>query len=229
MTAVHVAPAAGALALLLAAPSIAAPDRGEAVIARARAAEMAQLQALSRVPLALHTSGRFGDGKTTHTFESFTRVHYRADGTAANTFQRGQLDGKPATEEELWKAMGIKHDANQRADVLTWALAPLNSPVMDVSAVGAVPTGGYTLRCRVTRDAPVGAVMLVVDEKTGRKRAATIEMAGAKAKLADRIENVVTYGDDGAPANFRSSFHFKLGWIERSAEVRTERVPPPRP
>ena len=51
-------------------------------------------------------------------------------------------------------------------------------------------------------------------------------MAGMKAKLADRLENVLSYADDGAPAGFHSSFHFKLGWIERSAEVSSERVAP---
>jgi len=46
-----------------------------------------------------------------------------------------------------------------------------------------------------------------------------------KAKLADRLENVLFYADDGAPARFQSSFHFKLAWIERSAEINSERVP----
>ena len=61
---------------------------------------------LSRAPVGLHTSGHFGDGKTTHTFESFRRVEYRSDGTVSNTFERGQVDGKPVKEEELRKAMG---------------------------------------------------------------------------------------------------------------------------
>ena len=67
----------------------------------------------------------------------------------------------------------------------------------------------------------VSAVALLVDARDGRKRAAGIQMAGVKARLADRLENVLTYAEDGAPAAFRSSFHFKLGWIERSAEVRS--------
>jgi hypothetical protein len=38
---------------------------------------------------------------------------------------------------------------------------------------------------------------------------------------------VLFYADDGAPARFHSSFHFKMAWIERSAEIDSERVPPP--
>ncbi len=212
-----------ALAVLLAAPAAAG---GDAIIARARAAEATQLRALSGVPVALRTSGRFGDGKTTHTFESFRRLRYGSDGTVSNTFERGQVDGKPVTEQELRKAMGLKDEPKERGDVITWALAPLSSAAMEVTALGPAPEGGYTLRCRVTRDAVVSAVTLLVDAQTGRKRAANIEMSGTRARLADKLENVLTYADDGAPAAFRSSFHFKLGWIERNAEVRSERVAP---
>jgi hypothetical protein len=233
-------PLLAALAVLLAASGIAraaAPD--DPMVARARAAEAAQLRTLARSPIALHTTGRFGDGKTTHTFESFRRVEYGDDGRVANVFERGQVDGHPATEAELRKAMGIKDDdPKHHDDVLTWALAPLSSPDIEVTAVGPAPTGGYALRCRVKRDALVSVVALVVDAQSGRKRTARIEMAGVKAKLADRLDNVVFYADDGAPSTFHSSFHFKLGWIERSAEISSERVstgaaragdrPPPR-
>jgi hypothetical protein len=220
--------AALALAASLASAATAAADTGDAIIARARAAEAAQLRVLSRAPVALRTSGRFGDGKTTHTFESFRRFDYGSDGTVSNTFERGQVDGKPVTEEELRKAMGMKDEPKERGDVLTWALAPLSSPAMEVTAVGPAPDRAYTLRCRVTRDAAVSTVTLLVDEKTGRKRTANIQMSGTRARLADKLENVLTYAADGAPSEFKSSFHFKLGWIERSAEVRSERVAPPK-
>jgi len=211
------------LGVLLAASGIARAGAEDPMVARARAAELAQLRTLSHAPVALHTTGRFGDGKTTHVFESFRRVEYRDDGSVSNVFERGQVDGRAATEAELRKAMGIKEDPKQHDDVLTWALAPLSSPDMEVTAAGPAP-GGYALRCRVKRDALVSVVVLVVDAQTGRKRAASIEMAGVKAKLADRLENVLLYADDGAPATFHSSFHFKLGWIERSAEISSERV-----
>jgi hypothetical protein len=211
-------------AALLAAPGLVRAAAQDPIVARARAAELAQLRTLSRAPIPLHTTGRFGDGKTTHRFESFRRVEYRDDGGVANVFERGQIDGRPATEAELRKAMGLKDDPKQHDDVLTWALAPLSSPDIEVTAVGPAPPGGYALRCRVKRDALVSVVLLVVDAQSGRKRAARIEMAGVKAKLADRLENVLLYADDGAPDTFRSSFHFKLGWIERSAEIRSERV-----
>ncbi len=219
-----------ALAMRFASPAAAAaPEGADAVIARARAAEAAQLRALSHAPVALHTSGHFGDGKTTHTFESFRRVDYRADGTVANTFERAQIDGKPVQEEELRKAMGAKDQPKEHGDLLSWALAPLTSPDMEVTALGPAAPGGYKLRCRVTRDAMVSAVTLLIDEKTGRKRTADIQMAGAKAKLADRLESVLTYAEDGAPAAFHSSFYFKLGWIVRSAEIRSERIVPAAP
>ena len=214
-----------AMALLLAAPRVARAG-GDDIVAHARAAESAQLRGLARGPVALHTTGHFGDGKIVHTFESFRRVEYRTDGAVSNTFERGQMDGKPASEAELRKAMGVKHDPKDHDDVLTWALAPFSSPDMEVTPVGPA-AGGYALRCRVKRDALVGAVVVIVDEKTGRKRAASIQMAGLKAKLADRLENVLVYADDGAPARFHSSFHFKMAWIERSAEIDSERVPPP--
>ena len=214
----------GALAVVFAARTALA-DGGD-IVARARAAESAQLHLLSRAPVALHTNGQFGDGKTTHTFESFRRVEYRDDGTVSNTFERGQVDGKPATEAELRRAMGMKEEPKDHDDVLTWALAPLSSRDMDVTVVGPADAGGYALRCRVKRDAVVSVVVLIVDEKTGRKRAASIQMAGVKARLADRLENLLFYADDGAPARFHSSFRFKLGWIERNAEINSERVVP---
>jgi hypothetical protein len=48
---------------------------------------------------------------------------------------------------------------------------------MEVTPVGPATGGGYALRCRVKRDALVGVVVVIVDETTGRKRAATIQMA----------------------------------------------------
>ena len=51
-----------------------------------------------------------------------------SDGTVSNTFERGQVDGKPVTEEELRRAMGVKEEPKEHGDVLTWALAPLSSP-----------------------------------------------------------------------------------------------------
>ena len=135
----------GALALLLAGPAVAGADGGDAMIARARAAESAQLRVLSRAPVALHTTGRFGDGKTMHTFESFRRVQYRSDGTVSNIYESGQVDGKPVKEEELRKAMGAREQAKEQGDVLTWALAPLSSPDMEVSAVG--PTRPASTPC----------------------------------------------------------------------------------
>ena len=157
-----------ALALLRRLAQRGGADAGDAIITRARAAESAQLRTLSRAPVALRTSGRFGDGKATHTFESLRRFAYGSDGTVSNTFERGQVDGKPVTEEELRKAMGVKDEPKERGDVIAWALAPLSSPAIEVTALGPAADGGYTLRCRVTRDAVVSTVTLLVDEKTAQ-------------------------------------------------------------
>ena len=216
--------ALGALAVMFVARTALA-DGGD-IVARARAAESAQMHLLSRAPVALHTNGQFGDGKTTHTFESFRRVEYRDDGTVSNTFERGQVDGKPATEAELRRAMGMKEEPKDHDDVLTWALAPLSSRDMDVTAVGPADAGGYALRCRVKRDAVVSVVVLMVDEKTGRKRAASIQMAGVKARLADRLENLLFYADDGAPAAVPLELSLQAGLdrAERGGQLRARRA-----
>lgn len=219
----------GALGILLAGPALGAPEGGEAVIARARAFEAGQVRALAAQPVDLHTHGFVSDGKTTRVIDSFRRLLYHADGAVTNQFQSGQLDGKPVNEAELRKAMGAEDKPNEHGEVLGWALAPLSSPDMEVTAVGPAPGGGYTLRCRVKKDAMVSAVVLVVDEKTGRKRSASIEIGGMRARLADRLENMLAYADDGAPVEFHASFHFKMGWIERSAEFRSKRIAAPPP
>jgi hypothetical protein len=216
----------GTLGVLLAGPAHGSPE-GDAMIARARAAEAAQLRALSAAPVDLHTQGSIYDGKTTRTIDSFRRLQYHADGTISNSFQHGLVDGKPVSEAELRKTMGAPEPGKDRAEMLTYALAPLSSRDMEVTAVGPAPGGGYTLRCKLLVDAPVGAIVLVVDEKTGRKRTASIEVSSIKAKLADRLENVLTYADDGGPAEFHARFHFKMGWIERAADLTSRRVPRP--
>jgi hypothetical protein len=197
---------------------------GDDVIARARATEAAEVQALARAPIELHTHGYVNDGKASHQIESFRLIRYRTDGTVLNQFQRGQLDGKPIDEEELRKAIGAQDKKKEHGEILTYALAPLSSPEMEVTPVGPAPSGGFTLRCKPKDDALVSAILLVVDEKTGHKRSATMEIAGLKAKLADRIENVLVYGEDGGPADFHASFHVKLAWIERSAEFSSKRI-----
>jgi len=216
----------GALAILLALPAAAGGGDGEPIIARARAAEAAELWALARAPIELHTHGYVNDGKATHRIESFRRIQYHGDGTVLNQFERGELDGKPIDEQELRRAIGAQDQKKEHGEILTYALAPLSSPDMEVTALGPAPAGGFTLRCKPKHDALVAAITLIVDEKSGHKRSATIEIAGLKAKLADRIENLLVYGEDGGPADFHASFHVKLAWIERSAEFASKRISP---
>src|SRR5690348_15845583 len=94
------------------------PEGGDAMIARARAAEAAQLRVLAAAPVDLHTQGSIFDGKTTRTIESFRRLQYHADGTISNSFQHGSVDGKPVSETELRKAMGAPEPGKDRADML---------------------------------------------------------------------------------------------------------------
>lgn len=195
------------------------------VIARARLAEVTQLRALSGTKVALHTRGWVSDGKTTRTIESFRRLEYRGDAAVANLFERALLDGKPVGEPELRKAMGAgSHPPERQREILSYALSPFSSPDIEVTAAAPAPGGGYTVRCKVKHPTLVSALTVVVDARTGRKRTARLEIAGFKAKLADRLENVLTYADDGAPVELHANFHAKVAWIERSAEFHTKRV-----
>jgi len=215
----------GALGVLLAtSPAAALAADGDQVIARARAAESAEVRALAGTPIHLQTHGYVNDGKTVRRIESFRLIQYRADGGVSNQFEHGTLDGRPIDEAELRRAMGAQDQKREHGEILTYALAPLSSPDMEVTAVGPAPAGGFTLRCTPKRDALVAAVTLIVDAATGHKRSATIEIAGFRAKLADRIESVLVYDPDGGPADFHASFHVKLAWIERSAEFATRRI-----
>jgi hypothetical protein len=207
----------GALVLLVQAL---ASQEGNALIARARAVEAAQLEALAGTNVELHTRGVVKNGRTTHTVETFRRIQYRKDRAPANVFVRGQLDGHAVTEAELRKGTGAPERPKNSPEPLTLALAPLTSPDFEVTAVDS-----NTLRCRPRHDSQVAAITLLVDRQTGRKRSAVLEPAGTLTRLADRIEVVLTYAEDGAPAELRSSIVVKFAWILRSAELRSERVP----
>jgi len=124
----------GALGILLAYPASAGGD-GDQIIARARATEAAEVQALARAPIELHTHGYINDGKASHRIESIRLIQYRPDGTILNQFQRGQLDGKPIDEEELRKAIGAQDRNKEHGEILTYALAPLS-----VSASASMPS-----------------------------------------------------------------------------------------
>ena len=137
----------GALGMLLAGPALAAPDGGEAVVARARAFEAGQLRALAARPVELHTHGFVNDGKTTRVIDSFRRLLYHPDGAVTNQFENGQLDGKPATEAELRKALGAEDKPGEQVERPVVALEPLaddarqdlRGAVVVAAPVGRVP------------------------------------------------------------------------------------------
>jgi len=213
-----------ALVVLAAAAGVAHADaRGDAVLARARATERAQLAALAGTTLQMHTRGTLRNGKTTHSLEALRHLGVAADGTIFNDFVWGKIDGEPKDERELRAASGAPRKRPGQAESLTIALSPLTGDGVDVTPVGPTP-GGYLLRCDVVRDAAVARIDLVVDEATGKKRSATLRPAGALVKLADRADMQLAYADDGAPAALRSAFAARVLWVDRSAEMVTTRL-----
>ena len=215
--------AAVALVASLALPCVAQADaRGDAVLARARDAERAQLTALAGTTLSMQTRGTLRNGKTTHTIEAMRHLGVGRDGTTiTNDFVWGKIDGVPHDESGLREASGAPKKRAGQAESLTVAMAPLTGSGIDVRPVGPTPDGGYALRCDVRRDAAVARIDLVVDEATGKKRSAVLHPAGALVKLADRADMELTYAADGTPAALRSAFAARVLWVDRAAEMLT--------
>ena len=216
-----VAALAGAVAVVALAGGVAFADaRGEAVLARARATERAQLAALAGTTLRMQTRGTLRNGKATHTIEAMRHLGVAPDGTIHNDFVWGKIDGQPTDESGLRAASGAPKKRAGQAESLTVAMAPLTGSGVDVKPIG--PTqGGYLIRCDVRRDAVVGRIDLVVDEATGKKRSASLHPAGTLVKLADRAEMELVYADDGTPAMLRSAFAARVLWVDRAADMVT--------
>lgn len=208
------------LALLFAAGVAFADSRGEAVLARARATERAQLAALAGTTLQMQTRGTLRNGKATHTIEALRHLGVAPDGSIRNDFIWGKIDGQPMDESGLRAASGAPKKRAGQAESLTVAMAPITGAGVDVKPVG--PTqNGYLLRCDVRRDAAVGRIDLVVDEATGKKLSASLHPAGTLVKLADRAEMQLVYAADGTPAVLRSAFAARILWVDRAAEMVT--------
>ena len=200
-----------------------ADARGEAVLARARATERAQLAALAGTTMQMQTRGTLRNGKSLHTIEAMRHLGVAPDGSIHNDFVWGKIDGQPMDESALRAASGAPKKRPGQAESLTVAMAPLTGSGVDVKPVG--PTqGGYLLRCDVRRDAAVARIDLVVDEATGQMRSAVLHPAGALVKLADRAEMELAYADDGTPAALRSAFAARVLWVDRAAEMVTTRL-----
>lgn len=201
-----------------------ADARGEAVLARARATERAQLAALAGTTMQMQTRGTLRNGKSTHTIEAMRNLGVAPDGTIHNDFLWGKIDGRPYDESGLRAASGAPKKRPGQAESLTVAMAPLTGGGVDVKPVGPTQGGGYLLRCDVRRDAAVARIDLVVDEASGKKRSAALHPAGALVKLADRAEMELAYADDGTPAALHSAFAARVLWVDRSAEMVTTRL-----
>jgi len=200
-----------------------ADARGEAVLARARAAERAQLAALAGTTLKMQTTGTLRDGKKTHTIEALRHLGIATDGSIHNDFVWGKIDGQPMDESGMRAASGAPKKRAGQAESLTIAMAPLTGRGVDVKPIG--PTeGGYLLRCDVRRDAAVARIDLVVDEASGRKLSAALHPAGTLVKLADRAEMQLAYAEDGTPAALHSAFAARVLWVDRAAEMVTQPV-----
>ena len=217
--------AVAAIAVVLAASTAHADARGDAILARARTTEHAQLAALAGTTLSMQTRGTLRNGKKTQTIEALRHLGVRADGTIVNDFVWGKIDNVSYDESGLRAATGAPKKRAGQAESLTIAMAPLSDRGVDVTPVGPVD-GGYLLRCNVRRDAAVARIDLVVDEASGKKLSATLHPAGALVKLADRAEMQLTYAADGTPAELRSAFAARVLWIDRSAEMLTTPLKP---
>jgi hypothetical protein len=201
-----------------------ADARGDAVLARARATERAQLAALAGTTISMQTRGTLRNGKKTQTIEALRHLGVAADGSIVNDYVWGKIDGVGYDEAGLRAASGAPKKRAGQAESLTVAMAPLTGRGIEVTPVGPVD-GGYLLRCHV-RDAAVSRIDLVVDEASGRKLSAVLHPAGALVKLADRAEMQLDYAPDGTPAALRSAFAAKVLWIDRAAEMLTMPLKP---
>ena len=198
-----------------------ADGRGDAVLARAREVEHAQLAALAGTTLRMQTLGVARSGKTTHPMTAVRTLSVAHDGTIGNDYLTGTLDGNPVTEAELRKGTGAPPKPAGQVEALTVALAPLTSGDISVTPVGPTSDGGYKLHCDVHRNASIDALDVIVDEATGKKRSASLRPASKLARLADRAELSLTYADDGTPARLESHFAARVLWVDRAVDMQT--------
>ena len=213
------------LLLAISARSAFADARADEVLARARAAERAQMSALAGTTLRMQTRGTVREGGAQHTLEALRQLAIGSDGSVRNSYIWGRFDGRALDEAALRKATGAPPKPPKQAEALTVALAPLSAGDVDVEPVGPVAGGGYLLRCRVRRDAAVATLEVIVDEVSGKKRSAALHPAGRLVKLADRADMTLTYASDGAPAQLRSQFAARILWVDRAADMTTTRLP----
>jgi hypothetical protein len=198
-----------------------ADERGEAVLARARAVERAQLLALAGTTLTMQTVGVARNGKTEHPMSAVRRLWITRNGQIGNDFISGKLDGKLVNEAELRHGTGAPPKPPRQAEALTVAIAPLTAGDVEVRALGPAADGGYRLSCAVHREASIDGIELIVDEATGKKRSARLRPAGRMVRLADRAELVLAYADDGTPAKLESHFAARVLWVDRAVDMMT--------
>jgi hypothetical protein len=199
---------------------VAFADGGEALLAKARTVEAAQLAALAGTTLTMQTTGASRSGKAAHPLAAERRLAIARDGGITNDFVSGTLDGRRVDEAGLRAGTGAPPKPPGQAEALTVALAPLTSPDVSVGAMRAAADGVTIIRCDVHRKATIDWLDVAVGSD-GKKRWASLHPAGTMVKMADRAELTLTYADDGTPAKLESHFAAKVLWVDRAVDMVT--------
>jgi hypothetical protein len=212
-----------ALLALIGSARATADEDPAAIVARARAVEAEQHQALAGKSFEFASTGVIKDGKTPHALQTWRRIWLGPDGPRL-IWERGTLDGQPIDEDILREKLSgrKKKEIKTGADVLLCVLDPLTDA--DVSYLGPSENGGARLNVVPHHSDKVLSAIVEVDA-AGRKRSATPKLGGETFKHADKVEFVMHFSDDGAPLDFHSYTHGHFLWWEKSLEMNGHRVP----
>jgi hypothetical protein len=212
-----------ALVLLIGSAPALADEDPAAIVARARAVEAAQHQALVGKSFEFASQGVIKDGKTPHPLQTWRRIEISAEGPKL-IWLRGLLDGQPIDEDGLREKLSgrKKKEIKTGADVLLCVLTPLTDA--EVTYLGPSENGGARLNVVPHHSDKVLSAVVEVDA-AGRKRSATPRLGGEQFKRADKVEFVMRFSDDGAPLDFHSYTHGHFLWWEKSLEMSGHRVP----
>jgi hypothetical protein len=206
--------------LLLASPAQ-GDERGDWV-AKVRAVETQQLQALAGKSFGMASKGVLMDGKKRHEVSTWRRIAYAAPGQTSLSWERGEFDGQPVDEELLREKMAGKKK-RMGADLLLCVLAPFTDS--DVSYLGPAEGGGarfYAVPHQ--RGGKVMSVQIEVDAQ-GRKRSATPRLGGEDFKYADKADFTMRFAEDGGPLSYQSFTSGHFLWWSKSLEMAGTRAP----
>lgn len=193
----------------------------EAILAKARAVEAAQLKALVGSSVELASTGVLMEGKKRHELATWRKIEFAAPAQFLLLWERGLFDGQPVDEEQLREKMAGKKK-KMGADLLLSVLAPLTDA--DVSYLGPAEGGGARLYAVPHHSDKVLSVQIEVDAD-GRKRSATPRLGGEQFKFADKAEFTMRFSPDGAPLEFHSFVTGHFLWWSRSLEMSGHKLP----